>query len=121
MRIKRIMNSQGVKGPSSHLILGNMPEIRMLEKAEAEKDMKTGDYDIPRITIPDLDLIKQVLTNKDHLFTKSPLAVRSSKPVIGKGLVTTNGEELALHCRIVNPAFIMRSSRYKQKQHCKRL
>ncbi|CAM6042203.1 unnamed protein product [Sphagnum compactum] len=105
MRIKRIMNSQCVKGPSSHLMMGNVPEIRILEKAEAEKDMKTGDYDIPRITIPDLDLIKQVLTNKDHLFAKSPLAVRSSKPIIGKGLVTTDGEEWALHCRIVNPAF----------------
>jgi cytochrome P450 len=57
------------------------------------------------ITIPDLDIIKQVLTNKDHLFTKFPLAVRSSKPVIGKGLVTTDGEEWALHRRIVNPAF----------------
>jgi hypothetical protein len=55
------------------------------------------------MTIPDLDLIKQVLTNKDHLFTKFPLAVRSSKQVIGKGLVITDGEEWALHCQIVNP------------------
>ncbi len=59
----------------------------------------------PRITITDLDLIKQVLTNKDHVFTKSQIMVRSTKPVIGKGLVTTNGEEWALHRRIVNPAF----------------
>jgi cytochrome P450 len=59
----------------------------------------------PRITITDLDLIKQVLTNKDHVFTKSQIVVRSIKPVIGKGLVTTDGEEWALHRRIVNPAF----------------
>jgi cytokinin trans-hydroxylase len=52
MRIKRIMNSQGVKGPSSHLMMGNLPEIRMLEKAEAEKDMKTGDYDIVSHVLP---------------------------------------------------------------------
>jgi cytochrome P450 len=25
--------------------------------------------------------------------------------IIGKRLVTTNGEEWALHCRVVNPAF----------------
>ncbi|KAH8939641.1 hypothetical protein BDL97_15G045900 [Sphagnum fallax] len=131
MRIKRIMNRQGVKGPYSHLFLGNMPEFIALAKAEEEKDMKTGDYDIvshilpfyvqncqaygksylwwfgwePRMTITDLDLIKQVLTNKDHVFTKSQIMVRSTKPVIGKGLVTTNGEEWALHRRIVNPAF----------------
>jgi cytokinin trans-hydroxylase len=52
MRIKRIMNSQGVKGPSSHLMMGNLPEIRMLEKAEAEKDMKTSDYDIVSHVLP---------------------------------------------------------------------
>jgi hypothetical protein len=46
MRIKRIMNGQGVKGPSSHLILGNLPELTMLEEAATKKDMKTGDYDI---------------------------------------------------------------------------
>jgi cytochrome P450 len=59
----------------------------------------------PSITITDLDLIKQVLTNKDHVFTKSQIVVGSLKPVIGKGLVTTDGEEWALHRRIVNPAF----------------
>ncbi|CAN5960418.1 unnamed protein product [Sphagnum jensenii] len=161
MRIKRIMNSQGVKGPSSHFLLGNLPEITMLEEAETKKDMKTGDYDIvshvqpfnvqyclmvlivfrkrsehprevndyvenfvqetqnlqfrksylwwlgwePRITITDLDLIKQVLPNKDHAFTKSQMMLKFMMPVIGKGLVTTDGEEWALHRRIVNPAF----------------
>jgi hypothetical protein len=44
------MNRQGVKGPSSHLILGNLPEFSLLKKAETKKDMTTGDYDIvPRI------------------------------------------------------------------------
>ncbi|KAH8940043.1 hypothetical protein BDL97_15G067200 [Sphagnum fallax] len=131
MRIKRIMNSQGVKGPSPHFLLGNLPEMTMLEEAETKKDMKTGDYDIvshvqpfhvqncqaygksylwwfgwePRITITDVNLIKQVLPNKDHAFTKSQMMLKYSMPVIGKGLVTTDGEEWALHRRIVNPAF----------------
>jgi hypothetical protein len=39
------MNNQGVKGPSSHLKLGNLPEITMLWKEKVEKDMKTSDYD----------------------------------------------------------------------------
>ncbi|CAM6039494.1 unnamed protein product [Sphagnum compactum] len=131
MRIKRIMNSQGVKGPSSHLFLGNLPEMTMLQEAATKNDMKTDDYDIvshvqpfhvqnyqaygksylwwfgwePRITITDLNLIKQVLPNKDHAFTKSQMMLKFSMPVIGKGLVTTDGEEWALHRRIVNPAF----------------
>jgi hypothetical protein len=45
VRIKRIMNRQGVKGPQALWLLGNMPDILRLQRAEAEKDMKTGDYD----------------------------------------------------------------------------
>ncbi len=39
------MNRQGVKGPQALWLLGNMPDILRLQRAEAEKDMKTGDYD----------------------------------------------------------------------------
>ncbi len=59
----------------------------------------------PRITITNLDLIKQVLPNKDHAFANSQLQLKFSTPIIGKGLVTTDGEEWALHRRIVSPAF----------------
>ncbi len=45
VRIKRIMNRQGVKGPQALWLLGNMPDVLRLQRAEAEKDMKTGDYD----------------------------------------------------------------------------
>jgi cytochrome P450 len=57
------------------------------------------------MTITDLNLIKQVLPNKEHAFTKSQMMLKFTVPVIGKGLVTTDGEEWALHRRIVNPAF----------------
>ncbi len=46
LRIKRIMNRQGVKGPSAYWVLGNILEMVKINRAEAEKDMKTGDYDI---------------------------------------------------------------------------
>jgi cytokinin trans-hydroxylase len=59
----------------------------------------------PRITITNLDLIKQVLPNKDHAFGTSQLEIRFSAPIIGKGLVTTDGEEWALHRQVVSPAF----------------
>ncbi len=31
--------------------------------------------------------------------------LKNTMPIIGKGLVTTDGEEWAFHRRIVNPAF----------------
>jgi cytokinin trans-hydroxylase len=46
LRIKRIMNRQGVKGPSAYWVLGNIPEMFKIGQAELKKDMKTGDYNI---------------------------------------------------------------------------
>ncbi len=55
------------------------------------------------IRIANLDLIKQVLA-KD-VFTMPQIQFKFLSELIGKGLVTTNGEEWALHRQIVNPAF----------------
>jgi cytokinin trans-hydroxylase len=52
LRIKRIMNRQGVKGPSAYWVLGNILEMLKIRQAEAEKDMKTGDYDIMSHVLP---------------------------------------------------------------------
>jgi PHYB activation tagged suppressor 1 len=57
-----------------------------------------------RITITDLDLIKEVLT-KIHVFEKSQMLTRFARELFGKGVLTTDGEEWALHRRIVNPSF----------------
>ncbi len=57
-----------------------------------------------RITITDPDLIKEVLT-KIHVFKKSQMLTRFAREVVGKGVLTTDGEEWALHRRIVNPSF----------------
>ncbi len=46
LRIKRIMNRQGVNGPSAYWVLGNILEVIKISVAEAKKDMKTGDYNI---------------------------------------------------------------------------
>ncbi len=40
------MNRQGVKGPSGYWVLGNILEMVKIRQAEANKDMKTGDYNI---------------------------------------------------------------------------
>jgi cytochrome P450 len=55
------------------------------------------------IRIANLDLIKQVLA-KD-VFTMPQIQLKILSEVMGKGLITTAGEEWALHRQIVNPAF----------------
>jgi hypothetical protein len=52
MKIKRIMNRQGVQGPSGHLLLGNRMDAYRLQQVEAEKDLKTGDYNILSHVMP---------------------------------------------------------------------
>jgi cytokinin trans-hydroxylase len=59
----------------------------------------------PRITLTEPGLIKEVLTNKNGFYSKSKIQNRFVIEVLGKGLVTTTGEEWALHRQIVNPAF----------------
>jgi cytochrome P450 len=55
------------------------------------------------IRIANLDLIKQVLA-KD-VFTMPQIQLKFFNELLGKGLLTTKGEEWALHHQIVNPAF----------------
>jgi cytochrome P450 len=57
----------------------------------------------PIIRIANLDLIKQVLA-KDEFIAPQIQAIFLSD-LLGKGLITTEGEEWALHRQIVNPAF----------------
>jgi cytokinin trans-hydroxylase len=129
LRIKRIMNRQGVKGPSAYWVLGNILEMFKIGQATLKNDMKTGDYNImpyvqsyeaqncqaygkmhmswfgwqPIIRIANLDLIKQVLA-KDEFIAPQIQAIFLND-LLGKGLITTEGEEWALHRQVVSPAF----------------
>ncbi|KAH8969605.1 hypothetical protein BDL97_02G042200 [Sphagnum fallax] len=131
MRMKRVMNSQGFKGPPVNWLLGNMPDRLRLESAESEKIMNTGDYDImphvlpfytrsceaygkthfwwlgweARIVITELDLVKEIFANKNGSYEKSQIQLRFQSQLLGKGLVTTNGEEWVTHRQTVAPAF----------------
>jgi len=57
----------------------------------------------PIIRIANLDLIKQVLA-KDEFIAPQIQAIFLND-LLGKGLITTEGEEWALHRQIVSPAF----------------
>ena len=57
------------------------------------------------LTITNPEVIKEILLNKDGITTKSDRQLRGLGILLGKGLVSTMGEEWSLHRRIVSPAF----------------
>lgn len=118
-RIQTHFRKQGmIKGPPYRPITGNTNNIHRLDAEAQEKAMpyihqwseeygKTFVYwfgSTPRLTISDLDVIKEVLMNTNGSFTKTK-ASRFVKFLIGKGLAGLDGEKWALHRRIANQAF----------------
>jgi len=57
------------------------------------------------LTVTDPQLLKQLLLNNNGIITKGSAQLKKLSPLLGKGLLTTVGEEWALHRRIVSPAF----------------
>jgi cytochrome P450 family 709 len=58
----------------------------------------------PRICITDMELVKQVLSNKSGFYSKTSLHP-TLIALLGKGLVLLDGPDWARHRRVVNPAF----------------
>lgn len=130
-RTERHFKKQGIGGPGYCPIVGNSSEIRRLyaeAKSEAtpafEHDNilrrvvpfyerwsrahgKTFLYwfgSTPRLAIIEPDMIKEVLTNTRGEYEKVPYNPQS-KLLFGQGLVGLDGEQWALHRRIINLAF----------------
>ena len=59
---------------------------------------------MPRITIRDPELVREVLTNKSGHFQRQKVG-RLGRLLADGGLLVDDGEEWAKHRRIVNPAF----------------
>ena len=58
---------------------------------------------IPRVMIPDTELVKEILSNKFGHFGK-PRSTRIGR-LLANGVVNHEGEKWAKHRRILNPAF----------------
>ncbi|TKY69298.1 Cytochrome P450 734A1 [Spatholobus suberectus] len=131
-RIQRHFKKQGIGGPGYRPIFGNSSEIRRLY-AEAKSELTPPfDHDIlrhvvpfyhrwsrtygktflywfgstPRLAVTDPDMIKEVLTNTRGEYGKVPYNPQS-KLLFGLGLVGLQGDQWALHRRIINLAFNM--------------
>ncbi|CAO2191121.1 unnamed protein product [Urochloa humidicola] len=59
---------------------------------------------IPRITIIDPDLAREIMSNKDGYFVKTKLATRTVR-LLFSGVALLDGEKWVKHRKIMNPAF----------------
>ncbi|EXB44886.1 Cytochrome P450 734A1 [Morus notabilis] len=113
------MASQGIRGPSYRFIQGNAKEMWNMKKEAMSKPMSLSQgHNIfhklqpnqeywakiygknylqwlgtqPQLVITELELIKEVLNNKDRVYLKSG-AQRFVKKLFGDGLAVTEGEK----------------------------
>ncbi|PAN29590.1 hypothetical protein PAHAL_5G236300 [Panicum hallii] len=128
-RLDRALRAQGLKGTRYSLFTGDLRENARINREARTKPLPLGYHDIaprvqpmlhratkeygkmsftwfgpiPRVMIPDPELVKEVLSNKFGHFGK-PRSSRIGK-LLANGVVNHDGEKWAKHRRILNPAF----------------
>ncbi|KAJ4731417.1 Cytochrome P450 [Rhynchospora pubera] len=128
--ITKWYRQQGIQGPKYQFMKGSIEEIRNLKSGAQNVPMDINSHDFtprtlphylkwislygrtflfwfgskPRICITDMELVKQVLSNKSGFYPKAD-AHPGMLALLGKGLVMINGPDWARHRRVVNPAF----------------
>ncbi|KOM28503.1 hypothetical protein LR48_Vigan549s005800 [Vigna angularis] len=119
LRIKKIMEMQGVRGPKPSFFTGNILDMASLVSKTTSQDMKTISHDIvgrkrflywngtePRLCLTETELIKEFLSKYSTVSGKSWQQRQGSKNFIGQGLLMANGEDWYHQRHIVAPAFM---------------
>lgn len=132
IRIKKIMEEQGVCGPKSRFLTGNLNDISTFVSKATSQDMEAINHDIvgrllphfvawssqygkrfiywngiePRMCLTEAALIKEFLSKYSTVSGKSLQQQQGSKHFIGKGLLMANGEDWNHQRHIVSPAFM---------------
>ncbi|XP_020223786.1 cytokinin hydroxylase [Cajanus cajan] len=132
LRIKKIMEMQGVHGPKPRFFTGNILDMASLVSKTTSQDMKTISHDIvgrllphfldwssqfgkrflywngtePRLCLTETELIKEFLSKYSTVSGKSWQQRQGSKNFIGEGLLMANGEDWYHQRHIVAPAFM---------------
>ncbi|KAK7381096.1 hypothetical protein VNO78_33620 [Psophocarpus tetragonolobus] len=132
MRIRKIMEKQGVRGPKPRFLIGNIIDMNTLLSRTVSQDMKTIHHDIvprllphfvawsnqygkrflywngiePRLCLTDTALIKEFLSKYSIVSGKSWQQQQGSKHFIGRGLLMVNGEDWQHQRHLVTPAFM---------------
>ncbi|KAH6798678.1 hypothetical protein C2S51_035162 [Perilla frutescens var. frutescens] len=130
IRIQNILRSQGIKGPSYKFMHGNTKEILKMNKEAISSSYELSQHDVfprifphfnawiklygnnfliwmgdrPQIVVTELDLVKEIVTNKEGTFTKIK-PVDYMKRLLGDGLVVAEGEKWSKLRKLANHAF----------------
>ncbi|KAM3393712.1 hypothetical protein ACQJBY_014440 [Aegilops geniculata] len=128
--ITRAFRAQGVGGPDYRFLVGNIVEMKRLlvESAGLVLDVGCHDYGAlvqphfrkwmalygrtfvswlgkrPELFMGDVDMVKQVLSDRSGLFPKTPINDNFAR-LLGKGLILIDGDEWKRHRKIVQPVF----------------
>ncbi|XP_048567957.1 cytochrome P450 72A15-like [Triticum urartu] len=128
-RLERELRAQGLRGTPYRFPVGDLKEHGRLSKEAWARPLPLGCHDIsahvapflynavqehgrtcfswvgpiPKVTISDPDLAKDVMSNKFGHFEKTKLPALSK--LLAEGLASIDGEKWAKHRRILNPAF----------------
>ncbi|KAK4279833.1 hypothetical protein QN277_011545 [Acacia crassicarpa] len=131
MRIERIMEKQGVRGPKRRILTGNISEMLSLHSSATSEPMKSISHDIvsrlvphfaawypkygqrflywngiePRLCLTETELIKEFLAKYNSVSGRSWQQRQGSKHFIGEGLLMANGDQWYHQRHIVSPAF----------------
>ncbi|KAK7271787.1 hypothetical protein RJT34_27975 [Clitoria ternatea] len=132
IRIRKIMEKQGVYGPKPRFLTGNIIDMASLVSSAVSQDMKSINHDIvarllphfvawsnqygkrflywngiePRLCLTDTGLIKEFLSKRSLISGKSWQQQQGSKHFIGRGLLMANGKDWHHQRHIVAPAFM---------------
>jgi len=130
IRVKRLMASQGIKGPSYRFFYGSTKQVLSMRKEATATPMGLSHAIFPKVqphvdswikiygrnylqwfgaraqlVVTEKELIKEVLNNRDRTFPK-PETRGYLKKLLGDGLVTTNeAEKWAKLRKLANYAF----------------
>ncbi|RCV44641.1 hypothetical protein SETIT_9G391000v2 [Setaria italica] len=130
--VARSLARQGIRGPAYRFLAGSLPEAKRLAVATRRRapPLDVGSHDIMPFLLPpfhrwvadygttflywigpipaifsvDLELIKEVLTDRTGLFAKD-FMVPILKVLLGNGLILANGDDWRRHRKVVLPAF----------------
>ncbi|GAB2210827.1 hypothetical protein Droror1_Dr00016113 [Drosera rotundifolia] len=131
LRIKKIMERQGVRGPKPRPLVGNLLDMASMVASANSKDLPSIHHDLvprllphyvlwskiygnrfiywngfePRLCLTDITMIKEFLSNHSHSSGKSWLQRQGSKNFVGDGLLMANGDNWHRQRHLVAPAF----------------
>ncbi|GMJ01817.1 PHYB ACTIVATION TAGGED SUPPRESSOR 1 [Hibiscus trionum] len=129
LRIQRMLNSQGIRGPPYRFIHGNNKEVDKMRKEALGKTLGLNDEILPKVqphmytwinkygrnylcwngtraelVISEPELVKEALKNTETTFPKRKPSIYFDK-LLGKGLATIEGEKWARHRKLANTVF----------------